>query len=243
MSRCLSVDNLWVEREKNGATFSLHVPRLEVLAGQVLAVVGQSGCGKSTLLDTLALILRPSRAGRFLLYPDTEEGIDLAGAGASALAALRGRDIGYVLQSGGLLSFLSVRDNILLPGRLLNMPERLLLKRMGELTTRLGIAGQLDKKPQHLSGGQRQRVAIVRSLIHAPRLVFADEPTAAVDQETAGEIFTVFREIVRETDTALVVVSHDLQLVRRFADRIVTFALSRNNLAVRSVLVEEGKAA
>ncbi len=148
-----------------------------------------------------------------------------------------------MLQSGGLLSFLSVRDNILLPGRLLNMPERLLLKRMGELTTRLGIAGQLDKKPQHLSGGQRQRVAIVRSLIHAPRLVFADEPTAAVDQETAGEIFTVFREIVRETDTALVVVSHDLQLVRRFADRIVTFALSRNNLAVRSVLVEEGKAA
>ena len=179
MNRCLIVSNLWIEREKNGATFSLHIPSLEVLAGQTLAVVGQSGCGKSTLLDSLALILRPSRVERFQLYPDAEDCTDLARAGASALAAVRGRDIGYVLQSGGLLSFLPVRDNILLPGRLLEMPEKILHERMQELAGRLGIAGQLDKKPQHLSGGQRQRVAIVRSLIHEPKLIFADEPTAA----------------------------------------------------------------
>ncbi|MDL2314608.1 ATP-binding cassette domain-containing protein, partial [Desulfovibrio sp. OttesenSCG-928-C14] len=171
MNACLSVRNLVVEREKNGAGFTLRVPFLDVLPGQVLAVVGHSGCGKSTLLDTLALILRPTRAEAFSLFPETGVAVDLAGASPARLAALRGGAIGYVLQSGGLLSFLSVRDNILLPGKLLSMPGKILERRLDLLAGRMGIADQLHKKPQHLSGGQRQRAAIARALVHGPGLV------------------------------------------------------------------------
>ncbi|MDL2207239.1 ATP-binding cassette domain-containing protein [Desulfovibrio sp. OttesenSCG-928-M16] len=242
-SPALVVEGLVVEREKNGECFTLEVPRLAVCPGRILAVVGQSGCGKSTLLDALALVLPASDSQVFTLYPDTKEAVDLAEAGQKTLAAVRGRDMGYVLQSGGLLSFLSVKENILLPGLLLGMPGDLLRSRLKALAERLDIAGQLHKKPQHLSGGQRQRAAIVRALAHCPRIVFADEPTAAVDEQTAGDIFAVFRQIVLELGTALVVVSHDLGLVRRFADDIFTFELSKYGCNVASVLKQTELAA
>lgn len=229
--------NLAIEREKNGASFSLLAPEFTVAAGQILAIVGQSGCGKSTLLDVLALILRPTRADHFFLCPDQKNSIDLALASDAQLASLRAKQIGYVLQSGGLFSFLSVRDNILLPGRLLGMAESELLANLDFLATRLDIRGHLAKKPQHLSGGQRQRAAIARALVHRPGMVLADEPTAAVDQETAVEIFTIFQTIVRELQTAVILVSHDLELVQRFADTTRTFSLHKEGNAVSSVLL------
>ena len=238
MNTCLSIERLLLKREKNGFRFTLQVPRLEVLAGQTLAVIGQSGCGKSTLLDILALILSPTSINTFKLHSADGRAIDLNRASPAFLAGLRGSEIGYVLQSGGLLSFLSVRDNILLPGKFLGMPLEKLERRVEQLARWLNIAEQLDKKPQHLSGGQRQRVAIARSLIHSPRIVFADEPTAAVDQETAREIFAIFKEMARRMQTALVVVSHDRDLVYEFADRIVTFSLERGENSVISTLVE-----
>lgn len=238
MKRCLKVTKLNLEREKNGFRFTLQVPALEVFAGQTLAVVGQSGCGKSTLLDALALILSPTDVAAFTLYTADGDEVDLRRASPEDLALLRGKEIGYVLQSGGLLSFLSVRENILLPGRLLGLPQDFLETRLDELSRRLDIEKQLKKKPQHLSGGQRQRAAIARSLIHHPRIVYADEPTAAVDQETAGEIFSVFKEMVQGTQTALVVVSHDRDLVGQFADRTVSFALKRGPDALCSTLID-----
>lgn len=234
-----------VEREKNGFRFSLHIPHLDVCPGQTLAILGQSGCGKSTLLDLLALVLKPTRAQEFSLLPGTGSRLDLTTAAPSVLASVRSSEIGYVLQSGGLLSFLNVRDNIILPGKLAGLPANALHKRLDSLAERLGIADQLGKKPQHLSGGQRQRAAIARALVHTPKLVFADEPTAAVDQVTASEIFGIFQDIVKEMRTALVVVSHDVSLARRFADRVATFTIERRQNAVTSTLVEneQGQAA
>jgi putative ABC transport system ATP-binding protein len=232
---CLIVRDLLLEREKNGARFILKAPGLLLFPGRALCVVGQSGCGKSTLLDVLALILRPTRAGEFTLMTRTGPA-DLLTASPAALADIRGREIGYVLQSGGLLSFLSVRDNILLPGRLLGIRESVLQDRAAKLAKRIGIADQLDKKPQHLSGGQRQRAAIARALIHRPRLVFADEPTAAVDHDTATEIFAVFREMAEAAAAALVIVTHDEPLARRFADVLVGFSLERRGETVMSTL-------
>ncbi|MCQ2445084.1 MAG: ATP-binding cassette domain-containing protein [Mailhella sp.] len=228
MRTCLSIRGLAVRREKNGSRFTLAVPSLDVRRGEMLAVLGPSGCGKSTLLDVLALILRPTEAERFVLC-DGDGETDLFRASEGALAALRGGRIGYVLQSGGLLSFLSVRDNILLPGRLLGRSDADLLPVLDYLAGRLGIEGQLAKKPGSLSGGQRQRVAIARAVIGTPPLVFADEPTAAVDQETAHEICDVFRSVAKELDTALVVVSHDRPLMKRFCDRVLSFEVCRHS--------------
>ena len=237
MKTCLGVLGLSIKREKNGAQFELLVPQLSVFFGQTLAVVGASGCGKSTLLDMLALILRPKEAESFVLHTSRHEE-DLLKASPSHLAEIRGRHIGYVLQSGGLLSFLTVYENIILPGRLLGLPLNILDLRANRLAERLDISGQLAKKPPYLSGGQRQRVAIARALIHAPELVLADEPTAAVDQDSAKEICAIFKSVVQEAGSALVIVSHDQGLMEQMADRMITFQVEkRGQNAVYSRLV------
>ena len=242
MKTCMAAEGLSIRREKNGSSFALIVPHLEVFYGQALAVVGTSGCGKSTLLDMLALILRPDRVSRFTLEREGRRE-DLFSAGPSRLAQIRGTHIGYVLQSGGLLSFLSVLDNILLPGRLLGLPPVTLARRAAELAELLGISGQMGKKPQHLSGGQRQRVAIARAIIHSPALVLADEPTAAVDQASAEDICAVFKTAVRETGAALVIVSHDRPLMERMADTMVTFRVEKPTpVDARSTLVPREEA-
>lgn len=233
----LSIRNLSVFREKNGARFTLFVPRLDLYSGRTLAVVGRSGCGKSTLLDVLALILRPHGAERFVLYPQNSS-LDLFTANAKQLARIRGRELGYVLQSGGLLPFLSVKENILLPARLLGLHGKGLHFAFERITDALEIRDQLEKKPQHLSGGQRQRVAIARALVHRPRIVLADEPTAAVDQETAENICALFQALAANWNVALVMVSHDQELMRRHADSLVSFEISRQaENTIRSTLV------
>lgn len=215
-----------VEREKNNFRFTLNIPHLDIHRGRMVAVLGPSGCGKSTLLDVLALILRPVTAQAFYINLDNSKTmLNLFQASDAQLTSIRGNHIGYVLQSGGLLSFLSVRDNILLPGRLLGIPEKALEASLETLVSRLGIAGQLTKKPQHLSGGQRQRTAIARALITRPAIVFADEPTAAVDQETALEICRIFNNLAKDMGTALVTVSHDQMLMRQFCDDVVEFSV------------------
>ena len=229
MMPCLTLRQLKVKREKNDSRFTLNVPELDIHWGRILGVLGPSGCGKSTLLDVLALILRPEHAETFCLQKEGYvDGLNLMNASDAQLATVRRENIGYVLQSGGLLSFLSVKDNILLPGRLLGLSEKKIDLILETLTERLGIADHLSKKPQHLSGGQRQRVAIARALITRPTVVLADEPTAAVDQETALEICEIFRALAKDMGTALVVVSHDQTLMRQFCDETVEFILRRH---------------
>jgi putative ABC transport system ATP-binding protein len=131
---------------------------------------------------------------------------------ADALAALRARHIGYVPQTGGLFAFLSVRDNIDLPRRLLGQPDDGTVETLAE---RLGVADQLRKKPAALSVGQRQRVAIARALAHGPSLVLADEPTASVDPATADIVIDLLLEQTGERGAALLLASHDWARVER----------------------------
>ncbi len=224
----LSANNLSLRREKNGAVFCLHVPHLEVQSGNIVAVLGQSGCGKSTLLDILALILRP-HSGEMKISRQNENELNLIQASASALARVRSKDFGYVLQSGGLLPFLSVRDNILLPAQLLGLKSSIVEKRFRDLTETLGISNQVNKKPQHLSGGQRQRVAIARALIHNPPFVLADEPTAAVDSATAENICEIFREVVSNSGSAAIIVSHDRELIEKYVDAKAEFEVKTHS--------------
>lgn len=190
--------------------FQLSVPQLEIRQGEQIAVLGQSGCGKSTLLDMLAMTLEPTRCGHFHFEPVTGDGADIRDAWQERqldrLAELRGRHIGYVLQTGGLLPFISVRENIKLPRRLCGLPEDNTIQ---ELAERLKIVDQLDKLPAKLSVGQRQRVAVARALVHEPTVILADEPTASLDPHTAGEVMSLFVDLAAQRNITLLVASHD----------------------------------
>lgn len=224
----LAIKNLIKIREKGGVVFELRVPDLVIRAGEFLAVIGPSGCGKSTLLDFMGLVLKPSSYQTYTLIAQNGK-MNLGKLAEPKIAVLRQSELGYVLQSGGLLPYLSVRDNILLPARLNGLPAQHMERRLEELVDRLNIADQLPKKPSHLSGGQRQRVAIARALIHEPRLVLADEPTAAVDFPTAMEICSIFRDLTSKQGQALVMVTHDQKLVRHLADRFISFKFKKIN--------------
>ena len=124
----------------------------------------------------------------------------------------------------------------MLPGSLLGMDSRTVRTRAVELARAMGIADQLNKKPQFLSGGQRQRVAIARALIHKPGLVLADEPTAAVDSVSAEDICKLLKATVIENEASLLIVSHDRNLMHKYADDEVTFKLERSN-GIKSTLI------
>jgi ABC-type antimicrobial peptide transport system, ATPase component len=242
----LSVANLVKIREKGGACFEMRVPLFSVCEGEFIAIVGASGCGKSTLLDILGLVLRADEVQHFDFAPrftNKRSSLPLHNLPEKHLSVLRRREIGYVLQSGGLLPYLSVFNNIMLPCRLNNYPEEVCAERTRSLAQYLGIADQLEKKPAFLSGGQRQRVAIARALVHGPRLVLADEPTAAVDKITALEIRDAFRSIALSEKIGLVMVTHDRQLVRECTDRTYSFNLARqsqNHVCSTMVEVDNG---
>lgn len=224
----LALRNVRKVRAKGGHCFELHVPLFVIQPGEFIALVGASGCGKSTLLDMLALVLRPDAAEEFTFQaPSSSVAYAVASLAEKNLARLRQSAIGYVLQTGGLLPFLTVRENICLPCRLNGMTD--IEQRVTTLAEQLAITEQLSKKPQFLSGGQRQRVAIARALAHHPSLVLADEPTAAVDKPTAVEIRDTFKALTQHMGVTLCMVTHDESLVADVADRTFGFEVRKES--------------
>ena len=222
------LEGLVKTRSQGGSVFELRVPSFEVGPGRMVAVIGESGCGKSTLLDIVALVMEPTGVERFEIAAGpsglpADAAALWARGDEDALAALRREHFGYVLQTGELLPFLSVRRNILLPAGLggESVPDG----RLEALAEGMGLAGCLDRMPSSLSIGQRQRAAILRALIHRPRLVLADEPTAAVDKGRARAIMDDMHRLAREESVAVVVVTHDTDLVLGRADAAYSFDL------------------
>lgn len=215
------IAGLEVVRGEGAQAFRLRVPRLRIGHGDRLALTGASGCGKSTLLDILALLAMPTCADRFVFAPEggmTLTDLHLRHGDNGRLARLRGRHVGYVPQVGGLLPALTVRQNVALPRRLLGLPEDGTTDR---LLDRLDIARHAAKRPGALSVGERQRVAIARALVHAPQLVAADEPTAALDPYASDAVMDAFLDAAEALGCTLVIVSHDLDRVARFGLRPV----------------------
>jgi putative ABC transport system ATP-binding protein len=187
-------------------------------AGTFCAVMGPSGSGKSTLLHCAAGLDRPD-SGRVLLA-----GQEISRLREPGLTEARRRRVGFVFQSYNLMDSLSVWHNVLLPQRLAGVrPDRRWAR---EVMHRVGLAGRENDRPGQLSGGQRQRVALARALAGRPEVIFADEPTGALDLATGREVLTLLREAVDDFGTAVVMVTHD-PAAAAWADRVVFLADGR----------------
>ncbi len=209
--------------------FELTVPDLIIRQAEKVALVGFSGCGKSTLLDLLAMILQPDSSDEFAFFTTKNKRLDVADTwrrnNLDRLARARMRHIGYVLQTGGLLPFLSVYDNIALSRYGLGLAEQAAVKSVAE---KLGIDRHLAKYPAQLSVGERQRVSIARAMAHEPSVVIADEPTASLDPINAEDIMGLFTRLTEEQGVTLIVATHEWDRVEELGFRHVKFNLEKD---------------
>lgn len=181
--------------------------------GEYVAIMGESGSGKTTLLNILAALDRPT-SGTVLL-----DGKDISAIRESQLAAFRRDQLGFVFQDFNLLDTFSLKDNILLPLVLQGMNWREMEANLLPIANQLRIANLLEKYPYEVSGGQNQRAAVCRALITHPRLILADEPTAALDSRATDALLDVFQQI-NQTGQTLLMVTHSLKVASR-AGRIL----------------------
>jgi putative ABC transport system ATP-binding protein len=189
--------------------------------GQFTAIMGPSGSGKSTLMHVMAGLDTPSE-GRVWLGDD-----EITHLGDAALTKLRRRRIGFVFQAFNLVPTLDVMGNILLPfqldGHAVTREER---QRIDALLRALGLSDRVKHRPHELSGGQQQRVAIARALANQPDIIFADEPTGALDSRTGREVLGLLRSAVNNTGQSIAMVTHD-PVAASYADRILFLADGR----------------
>lgn len=176
---------------------------LDIARADSLAIMGPSGCGKTTLLHVLAGILQPSSGAVDL------DGTDLAALSDRRRTRLRRSDFGFVFQDGQLLPELTALENVILPRMLAGTSRRRAAATGAAWLDRLGLQGMHDRRPGQLSGGQAQRVAIARSLGGDPSVVFADEPTGALDQTTGQAVLDVLVQACHRSGASLVMVTHD----------------------------------
>ncbi|GAA5180101.1 ABC transporter ATP-binding protein [Rugosimonospora acidiphila] len=208
----LSADNL---TKTFGATVALHGASMSLEPGEILAVMGPSGSGKSTLLHCLAGIFAPDSgtvtfdARRLDTLPDRER------------TRLRRTDFGFVFQFGQLVPELTAVDNVALPLLLAGVRRGTAYERARSWFPRLELAGLEDRRTGELSGGQAQRVAVGRALVTGPKVLFADEPTGALDSLTGEKVMDLMVDTVRAEGTAVVLVTHDAR-VASHADRQIT---------------------
>jgi phosphonate transport system ATP-binding protein len=223
-----------------GAVAALEDVSLSVAPGEVVALLGPSGAGKSTLFRCITRLVVPD-AGRIEVL-----GQDMAGLRGGALRAAR-RDIGLIFQQFNLIGRVTAIDNVL-AGRMGYAPTwRVALRRFTQADRQLALAaldrvGLLDKAYQRadrLSGGQQQRVAIARVLTQRARLVLADEPVASLDPRSAENVLGALRTIAREDGIAVVCALHQVDLARRFTDRVVALRGGRHMLDSRAADFDE----
>ncbi|MFF9451595.1 ABC transporter ATP-binding protein [Streptomyces flaveolus] len=196
----------------HGRTQALRGADVELRAGEILAVTGTSGSGKSTLLHCLAGIVRPDAGS--VTYDQQR----LDRLPEKRLSELRRTDFGVVFQFGQLIPELTALDNVALPLMLSGADRAEARARAGEWLERFEASGQAERRPGEMSGGQAQRAALARALVTGPKVVFADEPTGALDSLASEQLMAALAQTARESGTAVLLVTHDAQ-VAAYADR------------------------
>ena len=196
-----------ITKALNGISF-------QVVKGEFLGIMGSSGSGKTTLLNCLATIIKPTDGSIQMQEKD------LGQLKGNQLADYRGKEIGYLFQNFELLDNLTAKENILLPLSLHKVDANESKVRLELLSQYLDISELLDKFPSQLSGGQRQRVAAARALILDPKIVFADEPTGALDSKNATILMQKLSEMNQVEETTILMVTHD-SVAASFCNRIL----------------------
>jgi D-methionine transport system ATP-binding protein len=215
-------------RSAAGDRVALDAVDLTVGEGQVYGVVGRSGAGKSTLIRTINRLETPD-AGRIFVGED-----QITALNPAQLRAAR-RRIGMIFQHFNLLNARTIARNVAFPLELEGRPRAEIDRRVADLLDRLGLAEHARKYPAQLSGGQKQRVGIARALACEPRVLLCDEATSALDPETTDEILTLLDTLNRELGLTIVLITHQMEVVRRVCDRVAVLQDGR--------LVEEGATA
>ena len=215
METILRVESLKKHYGKDpNITKALNGISFQVVKGEFLGIMGSSGSGKTTLLNCLATIIKPTDGSIQMQEKD------LGQLKGNQLADYRGKEIGYLFQNFELLDNLTAKENILLPLSLHKVDANESKLRLELLSQYLDISELLDKFPSQLSGGQRQRVAAARALILDPKIVFADEPTGALDSKNATILMQKLSEMNQVEETTILMVTHD-SIAASFCNRIL----------------------
>jgi ABC-type lipoprotein export system ATPase subunit len=207
-----------VRKEYATAAAPVHALRgvsLEVRRGEKVALLGKSGSGKSTLLNVLGGLDRPSGGSVFV------EGCDLARLSTNELARHRLTTVGMIFQSFNLIPSRTALENVELPMIFAGRPPRERRGAARQALEAVGLGERLHHRPAELSGGEHQRVAIARALVNRPPVLLADEPTGNLDSSTANEILELLNAYAQAHGTTVLLVTHDEELARRHADRIL----------------------
>lgn len=202
---------------------------LEIFSGEIVIMTGPSGSGKTTLLSLIGG-LRSVQEGSLKIL-----GQQMHGASEKQLIQFR-RNIGYIFQAHNLLKFLTVRQNVQMSMELSNVSQREAISKSEAMLGVVGLGERLDYYPENLSGGQKQRVAIARALVNHPKLVLADEPTAALDKKSGRDVVELMQRLAKEQGCTILMVTHDNRILD-IADRIVNMEdgyLTNNALAETS---------
>ncbi|MGP1909399.1 ABC transporter ATP-binding protein [Metabacillus sp. JX24] len=176
---------------------------LSILEGEFVSIMGASGSGKTTLLNVLSSIDKVS--GGTIRIEDKE----MTGMKEKQLAEFRKHHLGFIFQEYNLLDTLTVKENILLPLSISNVPKKEADQRFETLANELGIAELKDKYPNEISGGQKQRTSAARAFIHEPSIIFADEPTGALDSKSAADLLNKLTDLNAKRKATIVMVTHD----------------------------------
>ncbi|WP_297512580.1 methionine ABC transporter ATP-binding protein [uncultured Caulobacter sp.] len=203
-----------------GGHVALREVSLSVEAGEVFGVIGASGAGKSTLIRLINGLETPT-GGRVIV-----DGDDVAALGVEGLRALR-RRVGMIFQHFNLLSGKTVAQNVAFPLKLAGRPPGEVKARTAELLERVGLTAHAGKYPAQLSGGQKQRVGIARALATGPKILLCDEATSALDPETTEQILDLISGLNRELGLTIVLITHEMDVVRRVCDRVAVLEAGR----------------
>lgn len=186
---------------------------LDIRSGEIVIMTGPSGSGKTTLLSLIGC-LRSTQFGRLTIL-----GQELANASNFQLVQAR-RQLGYIFQAHNLLECLTVRENVMMPLELSETPHSTATAMAEEILKQVGLHHRIDYYPEDLSGGQKQRVAIARALVTNPKIVLADEPTAALDKKSGRDVVELMQRLAKEQGCTILLVTHDNRILD-VADRLI----------------------